>query len=349
MGLWAAGTAGYNGLLFETPLMCGLILAFTAIFGLCMGSFFNCYAWRIVHGESVLKGRSHCPYCDHPLGFLDLIPVFSFLFLKGHCRYCGKKLSARYLGAELVTALVFVSIVLFFDISWRTLELLILASVLLCISFADLEDYLVPDRFIIAGIVTRIVFVIALSENIWQGLLDMIIGGLCVTVPLIILVLIADKLLGRDTMGGGDIKLIFMVGLYFEWTHSLLMMIVACVLGILFAIIFGRTNGIAKWEDVTPEELAAALAKDADGEEPAAPEAEEAAEKLAAELAEAKEEAEHGAGKHPVEALRGREQREAEIMRKNRLIPFGPSIAAGAWIVLMFGDKIVNWYLSFFM
>ena len=352
MGLWAVGSADYKGLLFETPLMTALILVFTALLGLCMGSFFNCFAWRIVHGESVMKGRSHCPHCDHPLKALDLIPVLSFLCLKGRCRYCGQKLSARYLGAELITALVFVSIVLFFDISWLTLQYLLLASVLLCISFADLEDYLVPDRFIIAGIVIRLAFVLALSDDIGQGLLDMLIGGLCVTVPLIILVLIADKLLGRDTMGGGDIKLIFMTGLYFHWSNSLLMMIIACVLGILFAIVSGRTGGIAKWEDVSAEELAEAMARSADGEEtPAAPEAEEAAAKLAAELEAAREQArvEQKAGKHPVEAIRGREQREAEIMRQNRLIPFGPAIAAGAWVVLLVGDRIVDWYMGLFL
>lgn len=351
MGIFAAGTAGYEGILFETPLMCTMILVFTAIFGLCMGSFFNCWAWRIVHGESILKGRSHCPFCEQSLGFLDLIPLFSFIFLRGRCRYCGHKLSARYLGAELMTALVFVSIVLFFDISWLTLQYLLLASVLLCISFADLEDYLVPDRFIIAGIVTRIAFVIALSKDIGTDLLNMLIGGLCVTVPLIILVLIADKVLGRDTMGGGDIKLIFMTGLYFEWQNSLLMMIFACILGIVFAIISGRTGGIAKWEDVSPEEMAAAMAKSADSEDdPATPEAEEAAAKLSAELENAKEQAqaEHKAGKHPVEAIRDREQREAEIMRQNRLIPFGPAIAAGAWIVLLVGDYIVEWYKGLF-
>jgi len=83
------------------------------IFGLVFGSFLNCWAWRIVHNESVLKGRSHCAVCNHELGALDLVPLFSWIFLKGKCRYCGEKISARYPLVELICGLYFLSIFLY--------------------------------------------------------------------------------------------------------------------------------------------------------------------------------------------------------------------------------------------
>ena len=69
--------------------------ALAAVIGAVLGSFLNCTAWRIAHEESFVKGRSRCPACGHPLGALDLVPIFSWLFLRGKCRYCGKRISAR--------------------------------------------------------------------------------------------------------------------------------------------------------------------------------------------------------------------------------------------------------------
>ncbi|MFR8516776.1 MAG: prepilin peptidase, partial [Emergencia timonensis] len=72
----------------ESTFLTVYIFVVMGIFGAVFGSFINCMAWRIAHGESVLKGRSHCAVCGHPLGAADLVPVFSFLFLRGKCRYC---------------------------------------------------------------------------------------------------------------------------------------------------------------------------------------------------------------------------------------------------------------------
>lgn len=274
-----------------------LVLAF--LFGTCMGSFLNCAAWRICHEESVFKGRSHCAKCNHTLGFADLIPVFSFLSLKGRCRYCGEKMAVRYLIAEIISGLVFASIVLTFGLTIKTAELLLLASVLLCITFADLEDYLVPDRLIIIGIVIRLIFAVcAPTESILMELLNALIGGAAVAVPLLIFVIVADKVMGRATMGGGDIKLIFMIGLYFNWKISLLIMIMSCFIGIIFAAIskvIAAKNFEEETEETDEEELT-----------------------------------------------------DSEILRKNGLIPFGPSMALGTWICLYVGDIIVNWYSGLF-
>ena len=105
--------------------------AMAALLGACMGSFLNCLTWRMLHGESVLRGRSHCDACGHVLGVRDLVPVLSYVCSKGKCRYCGAKLSARHVWGELAGGAMFVSALLKYDISLQVLEAWLLACVLL--------------------------------------------------------------------------------------------------------------------------------------------------------------------------------------------------------------------------
>ena len=108
------------------------------VLGAVLGSFLNCAAWRIAHGESFVKGRSHCTSCGHVLGFLDLIPVFSWIFLGGRCRYCKTKISPRYMLTELFFALVSVLTLLRFDLSPEFVRNMVLACCLFCLSLVDL-------------------------------------------------------------------------------------------------------------------------------------------------------------------------------------------------------------------
>lgn len=252
------------------------VLAF--VLGAVMGSFLNCTAIRLVHKESFVKGRSHCMSCGHELSAPDLVPIFSFLFLRGKCRYCGKKLSPRYLIAEIVSAVVFVSIVLRFGLTLRMAELLCLAAMLLCISFCDLEDYTIPDSLVIITIAIRLVFLAIRfftdREECLSLLLPSLIGAFSISLPLLIIVLITEKVLKREAMGGGDIKLLFAIGCYFTWDVNLFGIFAACLVGILFA----------------------AIAK----------------------------------------------------KRKGEAFPFGPSIAAGAWIAMLCGRELIDAYLGLF-
>ena len=210
---------------------CG-VLAFVS--GACMGSFLNCMAWRIVHGESVLCGRSHCDVCGHVLAAPDLIPIVSYLVHHGRCRYCGAKLSARHVLAELAAGVSYVCILFRFDISLQALEMLLLATILLAAAFADLEGYIIPDRLIVAGLVCRIPFFFCLGD--WHETLpDALLGGFAVGGVLLAVVLLYEKLRGVDAMGGGDLKLLFVTGLYLGWAQNLLCLLLACVIGIGFA------------------------------------------------------------------------------------------------------------------
>lgn len=223
------------------------MIAIVAILGLVMGSFLNCMAIRIVNGEPIARGRSHCMSCGHTLGARDLVPLFSWLFSKGKCRYCGEKVSGRYPLTELVSTIVYVSVILKFGLSVEALEMLILVSLLLVISFCDIEDYLIPDRFIVTGIIVRIAYLTFISFSLAKAGMgsgfivgywtQSLIGGLCISVPVLILAIIMEKVLKRDAMGGGDIKLLFMIGIYFPWMVNLFSILVSCVIGIIVGMI----------------------------------------------------------------------------------------------------------------
>lgn len=222
-----------------TPALSAYLLFVTALAGLCMGSFLHCAAWRLVNGEKVSRGRSHCPDCGHVLGAPDLVPVFSWAILRGCCRYCKTKIPFRYTAAELICGVLYVIIILNSGLTVKTLEMLILVSILFVLSICDLYAFIIPDRFILAGIVNYAMF--STYEILFTGespkiLLDGLIGGLSVSLPVLLLSLAADWLLRRDTMGGGDIKLLFMTGLYFDWKLNLFALVCACFIGVIFAL-----------------------------------------------------------------------------------------------------------------
>jgi len=226
---------------FPSTFTAAYAAAVAALLGLAMGSFLNCAAWRMTHGESVARGRSHCAACGHTLSALDLVPVVSWLALKGRCRYCGEKISAVHPAGELICGACYAAVTLHFALSWETVEYLILVSLLFCISCADLYDYIIPDRLIAAGIVCRAVFVL-LGGNAGTTALRALVGGLSVSLPVLLLVLAAEKWMKKEAMGGGDIKLLFMAGLYFDWKINLVGLLYACGVGIAAGLIGRRVH-----------------------------------------------------------------------------------------------------------
>lgn len=232
-------------MLYATPFITVYCCVLAAIFGLCMGSFLNCLAWRIVHGESVLKGRSHCDACGHVLGPKDLVPVVSYLVSRGKCRYCGAKLSARHLVAEIATGVAYVLVLLNYDISLQALQYVLFASILLLCAFADLEGYIIPDGALIVGAGVRAVYLLV-TRAPGRAWADALLGGFAVGGGLLLVVLGYEKIKKVEAMGGGDLKLLFVTGLYLGPVGNLLCLFAACVLGIVFGLI------ATKGENETP-------------------------------------------------------------------------------------------------
>lgn len=223
-------------MLYLSPFITVYCCLLASVLGACMGSFLNCMAWRTVHGESVLRGRSHCDVCGHVLSAGDLVPVVSYIVHGGRCRYCGAKLSARHLSAEICSAVVFLSLLLKYDISLQTLEAWAVASAIMACAFADLEGYIIPDRFTAVGIVLFIGPVLSAASPA-KRLLDGLIGGFAVAGAVMLIALWMEKRKGREALGGGDIKLLFLTGLYFGWKENLFCLVLACIIGIIAGLI----------------------------------------------------------------------------------------------------------------
>ena len=206
------------------------ICAVAFLLGAVLGSGLNCLAYRIVRQQSWSGSRSKCPHCGETLRPLDLIPVVSFLMLQGKCRYCGTKLSLRYFLTEVLLGVCYVTLVLRFGLTLDTLSAMVLTACLLALSLVDLEIQIIPNRFLLIPAVVRLIQ-LTLQGRILTGLIPAIVfGG-----GLLVLSLVMDKILKRDSMGGGDIKLMAVLGLYFSAPECLLLLIIACVVGIVVA------------------------------------------------------------------------------------------------------------------
>ena len=216
------------------------LIFITALLGLALGSFCNAWAWRIVHGESIARGRSHCPDCSHILGVGDLVPLFSWLFLKGRCRYCGAPISKRYPLTEGLLALYFVSVLLRFGLTADALRLALLGCLLLTASLVDYDTMELPDALLIAA--AALALLRLFEAGAWKSVL---IGAFAVSVPLLLIVLLMDKIMKRETMGGGDIKLMAVLGMHFGAMQALLLLVASCFIGIFLAFATKKGRGKA--------------------------------------------------------------------------------------------------------
>lgn len=217
----------------ETILTIYLCL-WLAVFGAVLGSFLDCAVSRWARGEAWLTGRSRCDSCGHTLAARELVPVFSFLFSRGKCRHCGAKIPADCLWAELAGASGFVCLGVHFGLSLELGQWLVLAGLLLALSLTDVAKRLIPDRLLIAAAANRAVWFFILGQEPWPTVKGMLFS-LIVPAALLAVVLIAEKVLGREAMGGGDIKLLLVLALYLSWPELVLTLLAACLLGILGA------------------------------------------------------------------------------------------------------------------
>ena len=139
------------------PAQAAFLLGVAAVLGACLGSFVNCLAWRLANGESVLAGRSHCTSCGHVLGALDLVPVASWLALRGRCRHCGQRVSPRYVIVEALVAALFAAVVARYGLSVQTAAYLVLVCILMAVALVDLDTFIIPNGFVVAGCVLWLV------------------------------------------------------------------------------------------------------------------------------------------------------------------------------------------------
>ena len=216
---------------YQPVLIFCSILAFC--FGTCMGSFLNCAAWRISHGESFISGRSHCPSCGHELGAIELIPIVGWIMLKGRCRHCSEKISVRYLITETGFGLITLLCLLRFDLTVLCLRNSILICILFLLTLTDIEEMIIPDGCHIAALITWVVTEPFLFDG-WGNVITHILAAVIYGGGLLAISLIMDRIMGRDSLGGGDIKLFGVTGLYLGIIGTLFVVVLACVMGLIF-------------------------------------------------------------------------------------------------------------------
>ena len=224
------------------PYAAAYILFVAFVCGACIGSFVNCAALRLVKGEGFARGRSHCPACGHTLAARDLVPLLSWLFLRGKCRYCGAPVSARYPATELVSGLGWLSAVWVLGISPAALRACLLFGILLALALIDLDTMELPDVLVAAGAAVWALFWVIGPDRL-AALKSGVLGALALGGSLLVLSLIMDRLLGRESLGGGDIKLLAMLGLYTGPAAGLLLIIVSCFFGLFLAFFLSRGKG----------------------------------------------------------------------------------------------------------
>ena len=204
------------------------------IFGTIFGSFYNVVGYRLPRGESIAFPPSHCPKCNHRLSPLELIPIFSFLIQRGKCKNCGDKISWFYSIFEFLTGALFCICYLVFGLSINLIISLTFISMLLIIIISDYQTMTIPDELLIF---TSLVLLIELFYKNGFNVIDNILDGIIMFSIMFLMKLIADKMFGRESMGGGDIKLMFIYGLVLGWPTSCMSICLASFIGLPISII----------------------------------------------------------------------------------------------------------------
>lgn len=194
---------------------------FVFVFGLIIGSFLNVCIYRIPKKESVVTESSHCTRCNAKIKPYDLIPVFSYLILRGKCRNCGEKISGRYPLVELLNALLYLLCFWNNGFVLHIIPKLILCSVLIVISAIDMDTKEIPNGAVLIILICGIINILLDPELTWmQGLIGFFVASL----PMLLIALVSG-----GGMGGGDIKLMAAAGLFLGWENILTAFFISCL------------------------------------------------------------------------------------------------------------------------
>ncbi|MFP3980995.1 MAG: prepilin peptidase [Desulfobacterales bacterium] len=191
-----------------------IIGVFFFCIGLCIGSFLNVCISRLPRGLSIVNPGSRCPQCGTSIRFYDNIPVLSFLLLGAKCRGCGESISVRYPAVELLTGIMACGIVLKYGPTIPALIYFLFIAALIVVAFIDLGHRIIPDRISLTGVVAGLAASFVLPEITWT---DSLIGILAGGGSLFAVAMGYYLLTGKEGMGGGDIKLLAMIGAFTGW------------------------------------------------------------------------------------------------------------------------------------
>ena len=205
------------------------------IFGTVLGSFYNVVAYRLPKGESIVKPASHCPKCNHQLGASELVPIFSYIFLKGQCKNCHDKISPFYTIFEFITGCLFLLSYLIFGFSIEFYIALIFASMSIIIFISDYQTMIISDEVLISAIILLIIcfFIKGGFPLVGESLLN----GLIAFGSMFLIKILGDFAFKKESMGGGDIKLMFIFGFLLGYELAIITIFMAAFIALPVSLI----------------------------------------------------------------------------------------------------------------
>jgi leader peptidase (prepilin peptidase)/N-methyltransferase len=204
---------------------------FAFLFGLALGSFLNVCIHRVPIHKSIVHPPSSCPQCGKRIRFYDNIPLISYLLLGGKCRFCRAPIPVHYPAVELISGLLSMALFIRYGLSPQYFVFLVFSASLIIISFIDLHHKIIPDVISLPGILLGLAF----SVLKWNGVpwLDSLIGIIGGGGFLFVVAVVFERLTGKEGMGGGDVKLLAMIGGWMGWRTLPFIILISSLSGTL--------------------------------------------------------------------------------------------------------------------
>lgn len=247
----------------DLPL--SFVFTFAALFGLAVGSFLNVCIFRVPRDLSVVRPRSFCPSCEASVAWYDNIPVLSYLLLRGRCRHCANPIGLFYLLVEITTALTFVAVFSTYGVSLPAAKWIVYECIMIVLFWTDWQEHILPDEFTIGGSLIGLLFALSvhvpslfgevlLSDKGWriESLANAIVGGLFASLPIWLLAFLYEKLRGREGLGFGDVKLLFLMGTFLGPENALSALTLGATTGALFGIAMVLRRREEAWSYALP-------------------------------------------------------------------------------------------------
>ncbi|MBW1805533.1 MAG: prepilin peptidase [Deltaproteobacteria bacterium] len=203
---------------------------FSFLFGMILGSFLNVCIYRVPRKRSIVNPPSSCPQCGEGIRFYDNIPVISYIMLMGRCRNCRQSIPVQYPLVELIAGLLSLSLFTRYGLSSSYPLYLLFSLSLVVISFIDLQHKIIPDVISLPGIVCGLAASIIFGQISW---LDSLIGIIAGGGVLYLIAVIFERMTGKVGMGGGDIKLLAMIGAWMGWPALPFVVLISSLTGVI--------------------------------------------------------------------------------------------------------------------